>query len=197
MNGFSASDKRGKHQHYKKITYQIKDSVREHFTSIPRIESKYHRTNTHREFIPGDKSLADLYREYEKIQKGKGDTPTNLMMYFSLFLKTNKKFLFFSVKKINEIRVVKKNAPDDAGLKAKFEEHDKEKKLSRVSKDEDKICISPNFVVFTLDLQTLIPCSTHVMGFIYFRMKRRHLFVFMSMEYLPLHLLKYEDLRIR
>lgn len=42
----------------------IKNLIREHINSIPRMESHYRRQDSTREYISGDKCLADLCRYY-------------------------------------------------------------------------------------------------------------------------------------
>ena len=47
-DGFVEKDKRGKHLNHKKLDSDIKDGVRAHINSIPRIESHYLRSQTTR-----------------------------------------------------------------------------------------------------------------------------------------------------
>lgn len=68
-DGFVEKDKRGKHLNHKKLDLSIKDGVRAHINSIPRIESHYLRSQTTREFIDGGKSLADIHRDYVNVCK--------------------------------------------------------------------------------------------------------------------------------
>ncbi|CAH1098831.1 unnamed protein product [Psylliodes chrysocephalus] len=65
-NGFLESEKGGKLTNHFTVEPIIKESVRNHINSIPRMESHYLRVNTSREYIDGDKSLADLHRDYVK-----------------------------------------------------------------------------------------------------------------------------------
>lgn len=82
------NNKRGKHKDHKKLDFEIKQSVRNHINSIPRIESHYLRAQTTREYIEGGKSLADLYRDYSSLRIEKQypqEKIANLTMYSRIF----------------------------------------------------------------------------------------------------------------
>ena len=55
---------RGKHGKHRKVDDSIKNDIREHIKSIPRIESHYLRRQTSKEFIDGSKTIAELHRDY-------------------------------------------------------------------------------------------------------------------------------------
>lgn len=57
-------DNRGKHLSYLRMSKGLKDGVKKHIDSIPRIESHYLRAQTQREFIEGSKTIAGIYRDY-------------------------------------------------------------------------------------------------------------------------------------
>ncbi|CAG5052442.1 unnamed protein product [Parnassius apollo] len=63
--GSVEEDKRGKHHSHHKLPIAdcVKESIRNHVNSIPRIESYYWRQQTAREFIEGRKTIADLHCE--------------------------------------------------------------------------------------------------------------------------------------
>lgn len=171
VNGFSGSDKRGKHGHHKKVNPLIKDSVRQHIDSIPRVESHYTRSHTNRDYIPGDKSLADLHRDYVKLQESKGQASANLMMYSRIFNNEYNISFFIPKKDLCNLCESYKNAPDDADLKAKFEEHEREKVLSRQAKEYDKSLINNKFIVSAFDLQAVMPCPTGGISIFYYKSK--------------------------
>ncbi|XP_072395046.1 uncharacterized protein [Diabrotica undecimpunctata] len=60
------NDKRGRHGNHYKISENVKNNVRNHINSIPRIESHYCRANISKEFIDGSKTITDLHRDYTK-----------------------------------------------------------------------------------------------------------------------------------
>lgn len=58
--GTVTDDGRGKHKHHPKVDENIKQSVRDHINSIPRIKSHYLRAQTTREYMDGGKTIADF-----------------------------------------------------------------------------------------------------------------------------------------
>nr|CAH7765201.1 unnamed protein product [Callosobruchus chinensis] len=62
-------DKRGRHGNHYRVGDDIKQSVRNHINSIPRIESHYCRSHSTKEYIDGSKSIADLHRDYIELRK--------------------------------------------------------------------------------------------------------------------------------
>lgn len=170
--GFIDTDKRGKHGHHRQLDPSIKNSIRIHIESIPRIESHYTRANTSREFIPGDKSLADLHRDYVEIQKEKNEPAANLMMYSRIFNNEYNISFFVPKKDLCNLCEAYKNDPDDVELKAKFDEHEREKILSRLAKENDKHLINnEKFIVSTFDLQAVMPCPTGDVSIFYYKSK--------------------------
>lgn len=69
----------------------MKDGVRNHIKSIPRIESHYLRAQTTKEFIDGGKTIADLHRDYQHIP---------------IFLIRNSTYLFLFLKRINAVYAI-------------------------------------------------------------------------------------------
>lgn len=99
-DGVLEDDKRGKHGHQLTVSDEIKDGIRAHINSIPRINSHYLRAQTSREFIDGGKTLADIYRDYKHLcteaDKVMGITQcfheffgTSLIFHFSIRRKTS------------------------------------------------------------------------------------------------------------
>lgn len=152
-----ANDYRGKHKNHVKVPYSVKEDIRHHIQSIPRIESHYCRANTSKEFIEGGKSIADLHRDYKSECKEKNIFAANYVMYARIF---NEEFniSFFTPKKDQcELCISYENS--DTGEKVKLQEkydtHLKEKKLSRLEKEIDK---KSNCVTAVYDLQAVLPC---------------------------------------
>lgn len=104
VNGIIIEDRRGKHNNHKRKDEKIKNSIREYINSIPRRESHYKRQDSTREYISGDKCLADLYRDYKKIKEDKNEPAANLTMYSRIFL-FEFNISFFSSKKFFVIYV--------------------------------------------------------------------------------------------
>ncbi|KAJ8926473.1 hypothetical protein NQ314_021159 [Rhamnusium bicolor] len=79
------ADFRGKHGKHFKIDEKVKNGIRDHIKSIPRVPSHYCRAGTSREYIEGGKSLADIHRDYEQKCKDDNEPAANYMMYSRIF----------------------------------------------------------------------------------------------------------------
>ncbi|KAJ8928623.1 hypothetical protein NQ314_018786 [Rhamnusium bicolor] len=60
------SGKRSKHRKHKNLDPDLKEAVRNHINSIPRVESHYLRSKTKREYFEGSLNIATLYRLYKE-----------------------------------------------------------------------------------------------------------------------------------
>ncbi|KAK5645229.1 hypothetical protein RI129_006529 [Pyrocoelia pectoralis] len=80
-----SKDSRGKHGNHSKLPDTVKDGIRRHINSIPRIESHYCRARTSKEYIDGGKSISDLYRDYVKICQEKNEKHGHYTMYYSIY----------------------------------------------------------------------------------------------------------------
>lgn len=171
--GFLEPEKRGKHDKHYQVDGRIKQSVRDFINGIPRMESHYLRAQTSREYIEGGRSLADLHRDYKKQQDEKGESHANLVMFSKLF---NEEFniSFFSPKKdLCNLCEAVKNTPDDPTLTEKYDDHQYEKVLSRISKDLDKDNARENtsFIVACFDLQAVMPFPRGNTSLFYYKSK--------------------------
>ncbi|CAG5016528.1 unnamed protein product [Parnassius apollo] len=138
--GFIDIEKRGKHGNHKKVDESIKQAVRDHINSIPRIESHYIRKDSSREYIDGGKCLADLHADYKAQCLEQGVSAAHYEMYAKIF---NYEFniSFFTPKKDRcELCVSYENATGSAKeeLQEKYMLHQEEKDLSRIEKESDK-----------------------------------------------------------
>nr|CAI5842357.1 unnamed protein product [Callosobruchus analis] len=128
---FVQEDLRGKHRNHHKLDEEIKDSIRRHIDSVPRIPSHYSRANTSREFIEGGLTVADLHRAYTKLRQKVQQPAGNYVLYHKIF---NEQYniSFFTPKKDQcELCVSYQNAGefDKATMKANFEKHLTQKEL--------------------------------------------------------------------
>lgn len=84
--GFVMEDLRGKHNKHKTLDGEIKEGIRRHIESNPKIESHYLRENTTRDYIEGGKTIADLHCDYKNVCKQKKKRPYgNYVMYHKIF----------------------------------------------------------------------------------------------------------------
>lgn len=160
-------EKRGKHGKQKKVDESIKEAVRCHIKSIPRMESHYCRKDSVREYIEGDKTLADLHRDYCE----ETEAPhANYLMYSRIF---NMEFNigFHRPKKDQCEDCIKyQNAPEEEKntLKDKYDRHLVEKELSREEKKTDKNSENKNLIVAVYDLEAVLQCPRgEASGFYY------------------------------
>lgn len=162
--GIRPADQRGKYGKHAKIDTEIKESVRIHINSIPRIEGHYRRANTTREYIDGGLTIAELHRDYAKNRTLNDNKLASYDMYARIF---NKELnISFSTPKKDQCELCEsyKNAigNEKIKLKANYKKHKEQKNLGRKEKKTDiKICKGKtNTVVAIYDLQAILPVPT-------------------------------------
>ncbi|CAH0553143.1 unnamed protein product [Brassicogethes aeneus] len=135
---FIESDMRGRHKHHTKIDESIKNGVRNHISKIPKIDSHYTRANTTKQFIEGGKTIADLHRDYVKDFNENKLERANYNLYAKIF---NEEFnLSFFVPKKDQcdhcISFEQMSDEEKALHIEEYNQHHKEKELSRAEKKE-------------------------------------------------------------
>lgn len=174
--GFLQEDLRGKHRNHPKVDTVIKDGVIAHINTIPRIDSHYLRAQTTREFIEGGKSLADLHRDYKNECIEKNIPFANLTMYSRIF-NNNFNISFFTPKKDQcDLCSSYNNAKEGEKevIQEKYDDHLKEKVLSRIEKEEDKNKAKESegkIIVATYDLQAVLPAPRGDISTFYYKSK--------------------------
>lgn len=167
------SDQRGKHGKQKALDPVIREGIREHIDSIPKIESHYIRTNTTRTFIEGSRSLADIHRDY--VTKCNADKkPFGSYAIFHRVFNQEYNISFFVPKKdLCETCVAYENATDEdkSLLKEKFDQHLVEKDLSRHEKKRDKELDKINEIVAVYDLQAVMQIPKGDVSVFYYKSK--------------------------
>lgn len=138
---------------------KTKNDVRNHIKQIPRIESHYLRQQTSKEFIEGSKTIAELHRDYKSECEAEGKQYANYHMYADLFY--NEFNISFFVPKNDQCSLCYQynTASEEAkaSLKDEYDEHLREKTLSRKEKDSDKAKVGKYFVVACFDMQAIFP----------------------------------------
>lgn len=159
-NNIISAECRGKHGKHFKIDEKVKNGVRAHINSIPRIPSHYCRARTSREYIEGGKSLADIHRDYEQMCKDNNQQAANYMMFSRIFNQEFNISFFLPKKDQCEVCVAYSNSNDEEkhGLEEKYQIHLNEAKLARKEKEEDKS--AQNTAVAVFDLQAVLPCPS-------------------------------------
>lgn len=159
-NGIVEEECRGKHGKHRKIPEEVVESIRSHINSIPRIESHYCRKESAREYIDGELTVAEMYRNYSKtrIQSGKVAAPYH--KYAEIFNSDFNIGFFFPKKDQCDLCTSYSNADDSgkAALEEKYNKHVEEKILSRKEKDDDKAKVNrgENMILAVYDLQAVL-----------------------------------------
>lgn len=78
-------DKRGKHGKQPKVSDDTRKGVSEFIDAIPKIPSHYLRKKTKRLFISGDRSIAQLYRDYAAEARANDNLPCSESMFSVIF----------------------------------------------------------------------------------------------------------------
>lgn len=169
--GFIIDDKRGKHGKQPQVNPEIKDSVRIFINAIPRIESHYLRAQTTREYIDSSKNLADLYRDYKEEREKQQLQYANYVMFNRIFNGEYNISFYVPKKDQCDLCASYTNADDESKKKMlnKYNLHIKEKKLSRLEKEADKI--NPNCSVVVYDLQAVMPVPRGQISSFYYKSK--------------------------
>ncbi|XP_045500057.1 serine-repeat antigen protein 5-like [Colias croceus] len=158
--GFLKEDQRGKHSKHYTVGDTIKNDIRDHIKSIPRIESHYLRAQTTREYIDGGKTISDLHRDYVNECKQDGRNFGNYVMYSRIFNGEFNLGFFVPKKDRCELCVAYENAVPESKLllKKKYDEHLIDKILSREEKKKDKeaLKVNKNLIVSVYDLQAVL-----------------------------------------
>lgn len=58
--GFMMDDLRGKHNQHKNLKPALLKDIKKHINMIPKIESRYVRASTSKQYIGGDKTIKDI-----------------------------------------------------------------------------------------------------------------------------------------
>lgn len=66
IEGIVVEGKQGKHQNHKQVNASIKDGIREHINSFPRMPSHYCRAEIRKEYIDGSLNVSLMYRLYKE-----------------------------------------------------------------------------------------------------------------------------------
>lgn len=96
--GFVEKDQRGRKTEQKGRDENLVQDIKDHINSIPKIESHYLRASMSGEYISGEKTIADLCRDFNTSQTEQGKPKAMYWLYYEMF---NKDFNlgFFQPKK--------------------------------------------------------------------------------------------------
>lgn len=153
-------DKRGSHAQHKKISEIVKQSVRDHINSIPRVPSHYCRARSRMEYLLTDLSITGLYRTYEEWMEERypGQTKASKRVYNDIY---NSEFNLSNQKQKKDlcdlclVYETKLNERQKAARKEEYDIHRKRKEVARQKRNEDKeqAAGNPEICFCTFDLQ--------------------------------------------
>ena len=175
-SGIVMDDQRGKHMNrHNKLPCAVRKNIRKHLNSFPRVESHYLREQTHREYLEEGLTIAKMYNLYKDWCEQRNFQAGKKWLYTDIF-NTEFNLGFFKPKK-DQCDVCEQylNASDQekAELQEKFEEHHKNKELSRAQKDldKDRCCKENTFVCACYDLQKVLPVPKSEVSPMYYKRK--------------------------
>ena len=165
-------DKRGKHGKHVSVEPEIRKGVKEHIESIPQIESHYTRATSTRTYICGSKTIADIHRDYVQKSKEQEVPYANYTFFYRIF--TTEYNISFFIPKKDQCDVCtsynnKENEEIDDHIKENYDNHQKEKELSRNEKHRDKT--ESDSVVAVYDLQAVMQLPKGDVSVFYYKSK--------------------------
>ncbi|KAJ8937978.1 hypothetical protein NQ314_011640 [Rhamnusium bicolor] len=138
--GSLGSENRGKHNKHKVVPDDIKNGIREHISSIPKIESHYTRAHSEKVYIEGGKTITQLYRDY-RTECEESEKPFGCLTMYRKIFNYEYNIAFFIPKKDQCQTCVcyeNSNEQEKLELQNQYTSHLKEKHLSRIEKENDK-----------------------------------------------------------
>ncbi|CAG9812850.1 unnamed protein product [Phaedon cochleariae] len=175
-NGIIQPDQRGKHNNRKKLDPALKDSIRNHIDSIPRIESHYLRNQTKREYFEGCLNITTLYRLYKEKCIASGTSFAKKSAYEQIF---NYEYnIGFHKPKKDQCSTCESyknsNDKDRSVLEDSYRKHLRDKELSREEKARDVKTATENEktrVVAVYDLQAVLATPSGDVSSFYYKSK--------------------------
>ncbi|KAJ8926490.1 hypothetical protein NQ314_021135 [Rhamnusium bicolor] len=165
--------KRRKHGKQKQVPENLRNDVRAHIESIPKIESHYTRAHSEKQYIEGVKTITDLYRDYKTQCETEYKPFVTLTMYRYIFNYEFNLAFFVSRKDQCQRCVSYENANNDEKeeLETDYLAHQSEKNLSREEKQNDKEKTSESYQVSCFDLQATLPTPRGDVSSFYYKSK--------------------------
>lgn len=140
--GVQKKDSRGKHNNRRsRISEEEKSFIRTHINSFPRVDSHYCRRDSRRQYLGGHLSISKLYHEYILKCKDVVKVPVSKFVYTEVFDEYNLGF-HKPKKDLCDLCTTYTQTPANERsdeLIERYENHQKNKKLARENKENDKI----------------------------------------------------------
>ena len=172
QDGFVIRDCRG--HHIKKIVDpSLVEDVCNHIKSFVPVPSHYCRKNSNRTYLPGQLSIAAMYRMYRDLCLTNGKNPVIESTYHRIFVE-NFNISFHSPKKdLCSLCEKYRNSEQKNELQDMYEKHLQRKEEARTLKSEHKEMAknSSHFFAACFDLQQVLPCPYGQNSLFYYKRK--------------------------
>ncbi|GFS01565.1 DNA repair protein rhp54 [Elysia marginata] len=154
----------------RRVQDQIKDdlkrqSIKEHISEFPKMESHYCRAMSKHEFLAPDLSIQKMYDMYCEKQKQRNETPASKSLYKNVFSSLRLKFYTLKKDACGICLTKMKNPEQNEEFQEVYEKHIAEKtKVREIKEDSKKKAIeNPKLSAAVFDLQQVIylPKSNH------------------------------------
>ena len=157
------------------VPEEVKNGIRRHIKSIPRVEAHYVRADTNKEYISQwGLSVTALYRKYIEQCEADETTPAKLHLYRHIFnTEFNIAFHFPKKDRCDKCEEIKANQRPTNEEKAGYDAHIRGKLETKEERDRDRASIDTFAVCFDLENVFALP-RANVSNFFY----RRKLNVF-------------------
>ena len=164
-------DKRGKHGNHKTVDEDIRNNIKNHTNSIPRVEIHCLRANTTRTFNDGSRSIADIHRDYVQNCKDNNVLFGNYPLLYRIFVEEFNISVFTPKRDHCDLCFEYENAKGEAkeAVKERYDTHIVEKKLSWAKKVVNKI--DNDAVVVVYDLQAVFQLLKGDISLFYYKSK--------------------------
>lgn len=168
----NSPDKRGKHNHHRKLSAGLLNGVKNHIKSFPMVESHYCRADTKRMYLDEYLNVAKMHRLYMLERDPKNPDTATQRQYRDIF---NNYFnlSFFKPKKDQcSLCAEWKSAPEET--QERYNEHQNSKTFVRELKKQDKVTSRENESktrVLTCDMQKVLYCPKTELGDFYYKRK--------------------------
>jgi len=175
-SGVVESDQRGRHvTRPNRIKQEVRDDIRQHIASFPKVPSHYLRKDSTREYLEDGMTLAKMYKLYVAKCNERGKTPGKKWLYENIF-STEFNLSFFKPKRdqCDFCEGFKNSSPEEKAEKSeKYDEHISNKEEARNQKNKDKAQSMDNkaHVTACYDLQKVLPLPKGEVSLFYYARK--------------------------
>ena len=157
QSGLPRESQKGRHRVVSDLSKQLKDNIRNHINSIPRIASHYCRARTSKEYVEGSLNLSRLYAMYVEKSTAEGSEIAKESMYREIFNhEFNIEFQKPKSDRCDRCESFKMNNFPSDEQKVKHEKHLQSKNETRQERDHDRCRSDQHTAVICFDMQNVV-----------------------------------------